>query len=1229
MKKIFSFLTLAAALLCSGNAWAADPTTVAELQSALSGESGTVKLGGDINIGTAAAAAQFTINNAIVFDLNGHTLSGGGKDYKATFLLQSGSSLTITSSDNVGTIDMTKNDNNGHLFDLPSNTTLNLKDANVIYKKGWKWCYNTSGTRTVTAGSFNTDVTTDLAINKNDYQCIKKGDYYVVEALSVICTVNDVEYKTIAAAITAAQNSGKPIILTDNATYASTFSANVTVDGATNSKKLTVNSTISGGTFNGEVQANYIGGGTFSGKTKSVYSITGGTFESSCDLTAGSKIVGGTFNTSATATTCIEGGTFNAAAIATTYISGGTFKAAATAGTTISGGVFAQLPTVADGQVSGGKFTGVLADAKAATNYVVVKAGGNSIVTTSYRVNNGQLISGGSYPYDVAAYIKEGFAQVNSGSSYYVANNDSIQDGGIFTGVYKDDPSSFLISGYNCKSAAGSYFVGENVLAEDNLLIGGTFNFNPSIKVTNCVKTGYDVLGPTEGKYTIQLNADAVVAKIGSVGYPSLQKAITAATSGQTVTLEKDLTDGSYLIYGSGRAITFDLNGHTISTTTLGTKALQLVQFTQPITIKNSKTTGGISASTTKGYALYVGGGGYSSTINVIIESGTLTGQYAVYLEGYSTSSLAKVTINGGTFNGTFYSYRNSYDTGDNYKGILTLQGGNFNINPLTLHYTSAPDYDKKTSGVVAKIGNYSRFGQHGFVYLPAGKKVVQEKIDEWTIIEADCEISTQSSSKGTIKINDATSLEVSAGTKIEVKVTPNQNYKVKSIYTEDEGGSIIEVKYSVYEEAYFFYASEDATVKVNFVEVDHVIQNVSKGEYYYETLDDALAAVGAGETLKLLQDIEEEAIGIFNYDDIVIDLNNHALNLTYTGSQPHNYMLQLSGSFTIKNGSINTVYNNNYVIYSSASQPDPNEYGTSSTLTFENVVTNAGFNLQHTVATFINCNVDASKGIYHAIILQLTNPIYSTKAIVYNGQYVGSASGSAISTSSSCSATLYGGSYSSEPNNSWLADTEYTKKKEDGLWRVYKEGSRDLTSSNIGTICLPYNVAEGDYEGATFYQIAYQENNKVYFDEVTSLEAGKAYVFEPIASKITYKMAGKVADAPIAVNGLHGTFTAINPTMSASDNTLTGKYLVNSNKIRCCGDGCSLAANRAYIVWSEIKTDEVQQAPGRRRIVLGTNDVNTTTELMNANVKGKFILNGQFVIVKDGKMYNAQGAQL
>ena len=131
----------------------------------------------------------------------------------------------------------------------------------------------------------------------------------------------------------------------------------------------------------------------------------------------------------------------------------------------------------------------------------------------------------------------------------------------------------------------------------------------------------------------------------------------------------------------------------------------------------------------------------------------------------------------------------------------------------------------------------------------------------------------------------------------------------------------------------------------------------------------------------------------------------------------------------------------------------------------------------------------------------------------------------------------------------------------------IYRGYTRNLTSGNYATICLPRAVKAGDMAGAVFYSVAGKvtedtQPTALVLSPVTELEAGQPYIMKATADKLVVAYTGAAAVAGSS-NGLVGSLegTAV----------AEGKYVLSGNKVVCCGTGCSIAANRAYIDMDQV----------------------------------------------------------
>ncbi|MCQ2331387.1 MAG: hypothetical protein MJZ55_05290, partial [Paludibacteraceae bacterium] len=201
-------------------------------------------------------------------------------------------------------------------------------------------------------------------------------------------------------------------------------------------------------------------------------------------------------------------------------------------------------------------------------------------------------------------------------------------------------------------------------------------------------------------------------------------------------------------------------------------------------------------------------------------------------------------------------------------------------------------------------------------------------------------------------------------------------------------------------------------------------------------------------------------------------------------------------------------------------------------------------------------------------------------------------------------------------------------------MWISVRE---NMTIGNYGTLCWKYDLTAID--GAELYTIAGIENNRIILEEVLAneTEAGAGYVIRATAKSLRVKNGDQYTDTPLDAaycNGLQGTFVDIvEYTEGAPGNKLEGNYIVYQNEWRKCGVLTGLHAYSAYLIMNYVPGSTVTQAPGRKYISMPLPKETPTGEWKIENgemrMDGKFLRNGQLIIVKDNKMYNAQGIEL
>lgn len=176
---------------------------------------------------------------------------------------------------------------------------------------------------------------------------------------------------------------------------------------------------------------------------------------------------------------------------------------------------------------------------------------------------------------------------------------------------------------------------------------------------------------------------------------------------------------------------------------------------------------------------------------------------------------------------------------------------------------------------------------------------------------------------------------------------------------------------------------------------------------------------------------------------------------------------------------------------------------------------------------------------------------------------------------------------------------------------------TRDVTGGQWGTICYPASITE--VQGGVLYSLTYTDGTQV-FAEVATLPttAGQAYVFKADDDATQLVMPYTGDDASVqTTHGLVGTFEDI--TVPA------GAYGILNNVVVEIAEGNALKAYRAYIKMEDLISDN---APKRGRAIFMIQNATTGLDgaAINGMKNGKYIMNGRFMIVKDGKTTNVLG---
>ena len=512
-------------------------------------------------------------------------------------------------------------------------------------------------------------------------------------------------------------------------------------------------------------------------------------------------------------------------------------------------------------------------------------------------------IDGGEFVTATPIAIKnDEFGRLTVNGGTFTATNQSVQNwgyaelhGGHFTSQVigwsydnmPDDKIGTVIDGGKYDSGVGSIYSGAtgNVMgylvpdkASPLDISGGSFkaaihySYYADGHVADVTKVD------EEGYVTVEANETGYVAEIGGIGYVSLQTAINAAGSGETVTLLKDTSETVNI--AEGKDIVLDLNGKTLTSDKASTAT---VSNDGTIRITSSVEGGKITRGTTKYYVILNHGtmtidgaitveNTNGSDTSSLIDNGWYypderpDGKYAVLtIDGgefvtatpiaIKNDEFGRLTVNGGTFTATNQSVQNW--------GYAELHGGHFTSQVIGWSYDNMPD-DK--IGTVIDGGKYD--SGVGSIYSGATGNVM-----------------------GYLVPDKASPLDISGG-----------SFKSAVHYSYFAEGFVADVT-KVDEEGY-------ATV----VEGEYVALNNGIG---YVSLQSAIDAVPTGETITLLCDVTESVV-IPEGKEVTIDLNEKTIiNIDGQHTITNNGTLTISGEGTVDNVSHGkaALYNNGVAV--------------------------------------------------------------------------------------------------------------------------------------------------------------------------------------------------------------------------------------------------------------------------------------------------------------------------
>ena len=414
------------------------------------------------------------------------------------------------------------------------------------------------------------------------------------------------------------------------------------------------------------------------------------------------------------------------------------------------------------------------------------------------------------------------------------------------------------------------------------------------------IKESTDASGNTT--YGVE-KAASYVAMIGEKGYDTLEEAINATATGDTVTLlaDVDLGGSSVSFYNKKDTsvcdLTFDLNGHTI-TSAIGDNGTVLAAR-EGLVIKNGAIVNTSESTNKKTSAICVTSKGTTTIENVTVtskvsgvyicqltstgaevvnvESGTfISGEYGVYIanpKGSTTKSpVETLNINGGTINGTHTGvYAKGAESGSRNAVV------NVNI----------------TAGTVSSVGVYGAKEEQP-VNLTVSGGTISDKLHIDNL--GGKALVTGGAVKGAVTNNGT--LTISGGT-FNGDLTNKTNGSITI-----SGGTFTTKPNETYlADGYVFAANADGTFSVKAGA--YVAEVNGTG---YETLAAAIKAAESGDTVTLLADVNLDSAQTIS-KQLTLDLNGKTISSTaYRTIQ-----LNAGADLTVKDSAIGGKIANTY----------------------------------------------------------------------------------------------------------------------------------------------------------------------------------------------------------------------------------------------------------------------------------------------------------------------------
>ena len=446
-------------------------------------------------------------------------------------------------------------------------------------------------------------------------------------------------------------------------------------------------------------------------------------------------------------------------------------------------------------------------------------------------------------------------------------------------------PTAAFAEELNSYSAESGSVVAENAENTDDVDVTEDENGDENVDdVAGLNDENADDADEGEDEVAPQAVAETDVAKIGDVGYATLEAAIAAATTGDTITLLQDVDLGTSVVSffnNNSTNLTFDLAGHTIKSayskgTTVEASKTGLV--IENGTIENTAA----SASAKTCGTIRVVNGGTTTLENVTVKSTSGTGVLVCAL-----SNPVKVVVNveaGTEISGGTYGI---------YLAAPTMKSNSADEAPEITLNVNGGTITGATAGICANSPGGGKKGAVA-VGIAAGTVNGVTVVTNNTSFPVETTI-TGGTIEGDLSSNGANTITISGG---EFKGEIKQPGTAAGTITISGGTFATDVS-GYLDEDVELVKNSDGSYSVKEPEPTGVAKI---GNIGYETLSDAVNNASSGDTIVLLNDVDLGS----NYQTInkqlTIDLNGK----TISSAASYTIYLKNGADLTVKDSGTN-----------------------------------------------------------------------------------------------------------------------------------------------------------------------------------------------------------------------------------------------------------------------------------------------------------------------------------